>query len=433
MAFLSSKKSQTFFLKIIIFFTFSFSQELRISFIKEQDSYFCDRYPFIEKCSNYLTIEILLGTPPQKIKVNLEFFSNNLWILDPRCQDLSLSKTSPPFQTDKSSSLHGVVGGSLQEFKSKHYVQANQVKDTVTISSKKMNNVDFYLAKRFTDLSINTGVLGLDLNNEKLYCEKGINSFLSQLKTNGIIENKVFYFDYTGEKSGELVIGEVPKEKGLKYIEKSVHDNSWSLKTDKIIYGKTIFEREQILKFKIELGIILGPNSYYDFILKNALEHYILTNKCELKDVLGFPYEHFICKKEKINEIIESFPNLEFIVNGKSIIFTGKEMFFETKYNEYGLIVYFPKFHFSNEEEWILGEPFFKKEKLIFNVDNKKIGIFYHIENLSDIFLYTCRWIIVLFITMGLIVFILYSKCYRNKRIKRKKKMNQSLLLVPNV
>ena len=89
------------------------------------------------------------------------------------------------------------------------------------------------------------------LNNEKLYCEKGINSFLSQLKTNGIIENKVFYFDYTGEKSGELVIGEVPKEKGLKYIEKSVHDNSWSLKTDKIIYGKTIFEKEQILKFKI--------------------------------------------------------------------------------------------------------------------------------------------------------------------------------------
>ena len=85
---------------------FIVTNSIKIPFKKEKMEYLDNLYPFIEMISNYMVVEISIGSPPQKFKVNIEFFGSSLWLMAPNCEDLVNYQTSSqmPFQYEGSSS-----------------------------------------------------------------------------------------------------------------------------------------------------------------------------------------------------------------------------------------------------------------------------------------------------------------------------------------
>ena len=125
-------------------------------------------------------------------------------------------------------------------------------------------------------------------------------------------------------------MGEVPiEDKNHKYVKDSIKDSRWILRFDSVIYGKDkIILPMQTVRFKIELGIIVGPESYLNFILNDFFDEYIKKTLCDYKEVIGSNFNMFTCKESIVDTYFyDSFPKLEFFFRGKSIVFISSVAF----------------------------------------------------------------------------------------------------------
>ena len=414
---------------------FIVTNSLKIPFKKEKMEYLDNLYPFIEMISNYMIVEISIGSPPQKFKVNIEFFGSSLWLMAPNCEDL-VNYQSPsqiPFHYEKSSSYKKHPDNEIYTFNTNRYIKAYRAIDILQNENFSIKNYDFFMTTRFTDLSINSGILGLDITDAKFGNIKA-NGFLEQLKVNNVINKSVFYFDFDRENknNGNLVIGEVPiEDKNHKYVKDSVKDSRWILRFDSVIYGKDkIILPMQTVRFKIELGIIVGPESYFNFILKDFFDQYIKNSQCDYKEVIGTNLNMFTCKANIVdNRFYDSFPKLEFFFKGKSIVFTSRELFVKNKIgDEMAFIVYFSKTSsIFSQNEWTVGEQFLKKATFIFDADDRTVGIYYTIEERTTNYIF--YFAIALLIT-SILLYLIYKVLYKH-RVHRRKKENRTKGLLP--
>ena len=413
---------------------FIVTNSIKIPFKKEKMEYLDNLYPFIEMISNYMVVEISIGSPPQKFKVNIEFFGSSLWLMAPNCEDLVNYQTSSqmPFQYEKSSSYKKHPNNEMYTFNTNRYIKAYRAIDKLKIENISINKYDFFMTTRFTDLSINSGILGLDITDAK-YGDIKENGFLAQLKVNNVINKKVFYFDFDKENknNGNLVIGEVPiEDKNHKYVKDSIKDSRWILRFDSVIYGKDkIILPMQTVRFKIELGIIVGPESYLNFILNDFFDEYIKKTLCDYKEVIGSNFNMFTCKESIVDTYFyDSFPKLEFFFRGKSIVFISRELFVKNNIGEIAFIIYFSKTSsIFSKNEWTVGEQFLRKTTFIFDADDQTVVIYYTIENNTNNFI--LYFVISLLIT-SIVLYVIYKVLYK-RRAHRRKKENRTKGLLP--
>ena len=241
------------------------------------------------------------------------------------------------------------------------------------------------------------GVIGLNHNN----------TFISELKDKGKINNYAFTFKYfnSTEDKGEIIIGDLPHiyDRG-NYVEKNLRNAKiykdkisvgWSLTFDVLIKLKNanksdfILDLSNIFTFNIEQFFITASNKYLIFIEEKFFTKYIDEKICEKyiyrhhDNIQNFFY--FICNidnENKKEELFNEFPELifyqkemdyNFILNAKdlfTILPDGKRILFNINF-------------LYNSNEWILGKPFFKKYQMIFNHDSNLISYYIKQSNIN--------------------------------------------------
>ena len=356
-----------------------------------------DNY-FESKFINEPKINLKIGTHRQSIPCYLNINIQTFYISG---SNSDLIKTQPKYEEFKSSKYKNISNKITSE---SFYVNGIPSIDEICLNNDIVTQLKFYLAKtKFSQKELSYScVLGLGYE-EILYNDdgemKGIESFITQMKNNNIIADKIFFIGYNDENdNGEIIFGAYPHEINSKYY-KSCKENDyieiehpaneieviWSVKGYVYVGEDKIFKYLSPIFFELNQGFIIGSYNYKLKIEKNFFNEKISKNDCFKREIYiqkNF-YDGYYCKK---NVDITKFENLTIIIDKISykIEFLNKDLFTENE--EY---LYFNVL-FTQEEDtlknsFILGKPFFKKYPVVFNINRKKEKIgFYNNLFITD-------------------------------------------------
>ena len=315
---------------------------------------------------------------------------------------------------------------------------------------------DFYLSKKNHDESHITegGKIGFKFESECAQSKKAF--FITNLKRELLISNLIFSLKYESGSSdkGKLYIGAYPhlinnncykEEYYLNDKASKIFSNvEWAFYINEIKSGINIIENNADAYLYFEIGYIIGTQKYFDFLFSlDSWKEYFSNknNKCheavfkindfEKNDIyqkLVDYYTIYYCDKDvdikKIN--IGDLYFMEKMLN-YSFHFASEDLWEEKNGFKYFKII---KQKYNNEY-WYLGKPFFEKFQLIFDYDNKKIGLYSKIFSDNDvnddknsgqnIIIYILIILGLSIIIVGLIFLII--KIY--KKFPKKKKANE--------
>ena len=336
--------------------------------------------------NNLILTELRVGTPPQTIKLRMEFSSNLFYIAD--YYSLSHIKFYPSksetYKKISDNNLYPGISKLNQGVLSLDYFYFNK-------SSNDKYNTTFILGED-TDKDDSGGLLGLNLDdpNKQFYNKY---SFINEIKKLGLISNYYFTIKYTNDFSGNIIFGELPhkydkryKEKNYKekYVDIPIDNIIWNFQFDKIYSVNNvntsiirILDERINGNFRIESNVIEGSETFRQYLLASFMKENINEKKCfQEKSKL---YYTFYCTE---NTDITKINNLYFYNKELNYTFelTYKELFYHNQNdgNYYFLVVFKD---YSEEDypiySWVLGEPLFKKYEIYFNKDSKRIGIYY--------------------------------------------------------
>ena len=343
-----------------------------------------DNY-FESKFINEPKINLKIGTHRQSIPCYLNINTQTMYISG---FNSDLIETQPKYEEFKSSKYKNISNKITSE---SFYVSGIPSIDEICLNNEIITQLKFYLAKtKFSENELSYScVLGLGYE-EMLYNDdgemKGIESFITQMKNNNIITDKIFFIGYNKENdNGEIIFGAYPHEIKNKYC-KSCNENDyiemeyaaneievvWSVKGYVYSGEDKIFNYLSPILLELNQGFIIGSYNYKLRIEKNFFNEKISKNECFKREIYiqtNF-YDGYYCKK---NVDVTKFENLTIVIDKISytIEFLYKDLFIEN--DDY---VYFNVL-FTQEEDtlknsFILGKPFFKKYPVVFNVNRKK-------------------------------------------------------------
>ena len=332
--------------------------------------------------------------------------------------------------------------------------------DTFHISNN--NNItffDFYLCKEnnYKTHITEGGKIGLKLYPHITESEDAC--FITNLKKNNIISYKVFSIKYNSnlmiEDEGKFIIGAFPHMyNGNNYRQEYyINDNGqkgiddrieWTFNFDEIKIAQDIIDKKTNIYFYPEIGFIIGNNNYFNYIknLESWKWYFENDTRCfqkefaiddlevkEFQQKLKGEYIGYYCDKdfktEKLNlsdiRLVKKGMNYTFNINTKDIW---------VKNGNYNYFMIVQKKRYYNDL-WLLGKPFFKKYNMIFDFDNKQIGLYTKIFPNTDnnnnfnneFFIYIVIIVFLLIIIIGLTFALI--KCYAN--LPRKKRANELL------
>ena len=279
-----------------------------------------------------------------------------------------------------------------------------------------------------------------------------IESFISQLKNNKLINKKVFFIKYNdNDDNGEIIFGAFPHELKDKYCENCIEEEYieadniyttdiqivWSIKGYIYSGEKLIFNYLSSIDFELNQGFIIGSYLYKKDILNNFFNEKISKEECFTQEIYQQKraFDGFYCKKD-ID--ITKFESLKIILDK---IKYKIEFTFEDLFTMNGDYVYFNVLFTQEEDEFkndfILGKPVFKKYPMVFNLIKRgeKIGFYNNLsfnknrENINNINndgkgsskKLTIILIIIGIIIISLLIFIIHRYCQK----PRKQKVNE--------
>jgi hypothetical protein len=301
------------------------------------------------------------------------------------------------------------------------------------------------------------GKIGFKLYSTSAHSEKS--SFISILKKNRIISSYVFSIIYNtkdfDEDTGKLYIGAYPHILDKKHYTEdyfisgeanNVAGNiEWNLNFDEIKVDNKLVEKNSNSYFYIEIGFLIGKKAYFNYIKSLDIwnEYFNINKKCheahfkiddlETNDIeprLNDDYTVYYCDKdvdiEKLN-----FGDISFVKKSRNISFefTNKDLWMEKNGYKYFLVI---ENQFFNDN-WYFGKPFFKKYPMIFDSDNKIIGLYTKtIDNNSNSYNETdnsnSSTLVYIIVIVGLVIIvigliILLINCYM--KLPRKMRPNE--------
>ena len=264
----------------------------------------------------------------------------------------------------------------------------------------------FYLSKENNDNSHITEGGKIGFKPYAFYSESDDSSFLTNLKKNNIISSNIFSIKYDNSKtndidSGKLYIGahtyqiNNAKYKEEYYIhykaESGFSGIDWIYYFDDIIIDNKIIDKRRQGYFYSEIGFIVGTIDFFDYIenLENWNTYFNINKKCYKQNfkISDFDYNDYFqtfsfdltgyyCEKDV------NIENLNFEISflkremNYAFNFTYKDLWIEKNGYKYFMILRLE----YNDDTWYFGKPFFKKYQMIFEYDNKQIGVYTNIN-----------------------------------------------------
>ena len=238
-----------------------------------------------------------------------------------------------------------------------------------------------------------TGEIGLNVYNRD---GRSYDSFLGVLRSNKLINNYNWYFDFNSndKKEANIIIGSLPHEDFPSYFRKEdltvietpafSHEEFMQLKFTRVFMvdnnkGQNItYEFNVISELVYDSNIILGDIKYKNYLL-DKMNNLINEKKCFIDIIKDFDTNRnltFIyCKRDKnvLDKLKEIIKPINFYSDNLNFTFelTHEEIIKEV--NDYIFI----QVLFSDISSlWSLGKLFTLKYKFVFNQENKLIGFY---------------------------------------------------------
>ena len=406
---------------------------------------------FDTKFKNEPKIDIKVGTHRQTIPCYLNLNTPTFYIGG---SNSMLAKNQVKYDESKSKKYKNTSDTITSE---SFYVYGMPSIDEIYLNKDTILNLNFYLAEtKFSSNELSYScVLGLgyeeilyDEEQEDYTYTKGIQSFISQLKNNKIIDKKIFFINYStnndNNDNGLLIFGSYPHENknycescnSEDYIEINNIVNEieviWSVKGYIYMGEQLVFDYLCSIEFEITQGFIIGSYNYKNNIEKEFFNDKISRGECFQNEVFvqNKAYNGFYCKK---NVDISKVANLTIVIDKikYKIEFNCDDLFTENNgYLYFNILFTENKDIFKND--FILGKPFFKKYPMVFNTNNggEKIGFY------NNLFFKKKEWIennnnkgnklTILLIIIGIVIIGLLSYIIvRYLKRPRKQKVNE--------
>ena len=448
-----------YFFNIIFFFLIFIKVKLEVNPIiipfestnkkeLEPEKYFTNLF------NNELKITLKVGSHRQPIPCYLNLNTHTVYICG---SNSDLNNGQPKYEEYKSKTYTNTSSSISSE---SFYVVGMASKDEVCLNDNHITNLKFYLAKtKFSSHELIYSCM-IGLGYEEVFYDDDdaegylteIESFISQLKNNKLINKKVFFIKYNdNDDNGEIVFGAFPHELKDKYCKNCIEEEYiegdnvytsdiqiiWSIKGYIYSGEKLMFNYLSSIDFELNQGFIIGSYLYKKEILINFFNEKISKEECFTQEIFQQKraFDGFYCKKD-ID--ITKFESLKIILDKikYKIEFTYDDLF--TMNGDY---LYFNVLFTQEEDEFkndfILGKPVFKKYPLVFDFvrRSEKIGFYNNLsfkkkgDNINNINnegkgsskKLTIILIIIGIIIIGLLIFIINRYCQR----PRKQKVNE--------
>ena len=448
-----------YFFNIIFFFSIFIKVKLEVNPIiipfestnkkeLEPEKYFTNLF------NNELKITLKVGSHRQSIPCYLNLNTHTVYICG---SNSDLNNGQPKYEEYKSKTYTNTSSSISSE---SFYVVGMASKDEVCLNDNHITNLKFYLAKtKFSSHELIYSCM-IGLGYEEVFYDDDdaegylteIESFISQLKNNKLINKKVFFIKYNdNDDNGEIVFGVFPHELKDKYCKNCIEEEYiegdnvytsdiqiiWSIKGYIYSGEKLMFNYLSSIDFELNQGFIIGSYIYKKEILNNFFNEKISKEECFTQEIYQQKraFDGFYCKKD-ID--ITKFESLKIILDKikYKIEFTYDDLF--TMNGDY---LYFNVLFTQEEDEFkndfILGKPVFKKYPLVFDFvrRSEKIGFYNNLsfkkkgDNINNINnegkgsskKLTIILIIIGIIIIGLLIFIINRYCQR----PRKQKVNE--------
>ena len=347
---------------------------------------------------NYYTITLKIGNPPEEYELQLDTSTSTSWISSNRCKNCILarrlydpedSRTSSP--TDKFLKIEDEDGD----------VEGYQAADDFTLGTYKLKQFSFVEVTKLADnfMDHHQGKLGLGYGNYFLKNEEF--NFLERLTKNSLIKKKIFTISTINDKKGMLFIGDVPGKEYKTFCNitetaelDDTYKESWVCEMSHV----GIFDKEKGMYKKIKMYEELKNNklvsfdSAYDYIAvpiseKEVIENILSKANLECKSSkktnnmkLSNDLRHRIreeemtitCKTTK-EELKNKNMAISFLLQDFAYSLPLENLFVESE--KKGRMDMLIKYIDDENAIWTLGYPFFEQFLMIFNMEDKHVGM----------------------------------------------------------
>lgn len=268
-------------------------------------------------------------------------------------------------------------------------------------TNKSYSGINFNLGRNSID-NIN-GLVGLNIFDEN---NKNSTSFLSILKSKGIINNYNWYLDFADYNNGKLIIGALPHEINGTNCSKNhiVYANSnpnassnfLEMKFDKIYFknisnnNSNVYFYNETVEFVFDSNYIEGTTQFSNYI-SLVLDKFIKAKTCHKRTFTGFDdefqgltskYNFYTCTKANVTiaQLVQIIPSLFFYSSEMDTTF---EITPDRLLKTIGSYIYI-NITFNQANKWKIGKPFLSEYKLAFNPGERKIIYYNKFKNITN-------------------------------------------------
>ena len=252
--------------------------------------------------------------------------------------------------------------------------------DKVSIDGEKIDSFPFILELDNTKLNNRNiqGELGLGIDESKS-CD-----LIDILYDNKIIPSKVIELELQeGDYENKIVLNLEPKKSDFTFCDLSsrkfldtddFYYESWICDLSHILIGST--KKQLLWKNAIEVKskVAFDSRTKYIYIPKDFMKH--ITERwnfnsidCKLVHDKNSDEKYYSCNKNAKSKIFD-MPSIYFVIDGHGFRIEPPDLF-ENDGNNINCLI---RFYDHPQDLWILGVPFLREYKTVFDYDDAKIG-----------------------------------------------------------
>ena len=334
----------------------------------------------------YINFDV--GDSHQIIPITIKTAQNPCFIVSSRVTSdlIKYDETKSP------NSFHYVKNFLMEDLFKYDFEEGYLVNDSIVINSSYIfKNFTYMLATKTNVVAKNiSGEIGLSIKMEEeaQYLFPQRTQFLTQLKDNNLIQNKIFGIVYDSEYEGRIIFGGYLHQVDDLYSEKEMITNyiedvkdrnrgklliNFDFKLNGRSDNENVYIEENTYGLVIyEIGLIVGSRTFRE----NYVIDYFKQKGCNESMVSSKPFGfyQYSCEKE---EQFSDFPNLSFSLPGKFLFNFTRDELFKKIGNKYVFQIVFDIIE-TEINYWRIGQPLFRKYNIFFNWGEKQSTFSYY-------------------------------------------------------